>query len=215
MTTTNPITSEQPHDDAEALLPWYATGQLDQDERELVETHLAACADCREQLVLERRRIHAFRAYSPQVESGWTRVRERIAEPAFVGSRRPSLRQTFGEIWTAFTRPVVLALTTAQIAFLTLASGLYLWLSQPAYQALGSSTAPASANLIVMFGAGTTEQDLREALRSTGGSIVGGPTATGAYLVHVDPPRRGAALASLHSNHKVELAEAIDASTGE
>lgn len=214
MTMTDPITSEQPHDEAEELLPWYATGQLDEGERELVETHLAACADCRDQLALERRRIHAFRAYSPQIESGWMRVRERIAEPAFVGSPRPSLRQTFAEIWAAFTRPVVLALTTAQIAFLTLASGLYIWLSQPAYQALGSSTAPAPANLIVMFGAGATEQDLRDVVRSTGGSIVGGPTAAGAYLIHVDPSRRGAALASLHSNRKVQLAQPIDAVAG-
>ena len=41
------------HDEAEELLPWYATGQLDPAERVLVEKHLSACADCRDQLIEE------------------------------------------------------------------------------------------------------------------------------------------------------------------
>jgi len=33
-----------PHDQAEELIPWYATGQLDAADRTLVETHLASCS---------------------------------------------------------------------------------------------------------------------------------------------------------------------------
>jgi len=34
------------HDEAEALLPWYATGQLDVGDRALVDAHLVSCARC-------------------------------------------------------------------------------------------------------------------------------------------------------------------------
>ena len=215
MTTVDEIIPDQPHDEAEELLPWYATGQLDEAERERVETHLAACANCRDQLVLERRRIQAFRSFSPQIESGWRRLRGRIILPAREATLpRPSVRETAAELWAAFTRPVVLAFATAQLVFLTFASSLLVWLSQPTYQALGSGTAPASANLIVMFQAGATERDLREALRTAGATLVGGPTAAGAYLLHVDPSRRASALASLQSDEQVQLAQPIDAGAG-
>ncbi len=210
-----PNIPEQPHDEAEELLPWYVTGQLDATERERVEAHLAACSNCRDELLLERRRTQALRAFSPQVESGWRRVRERIAQPPRHEVRRGrSIRQTAEQIWTALTRPAVVAFATGQIVLLVFAAGILLWLSRPAYQALGSAGAPASANLIVMFQTGASERDVREALRTAGASMVGGPTPAGAYLIHVDKPRRSAALASLQSNHKVQLAQPIDAGVG-
>jgi len=210
-----PIISEQPHDEAEELLPWYVTGQLGATERERVEAHLAACSTCRDELMLERRRMQALRAFSPQVESGWRRLRERIAPPPRHEVRqRLSVRQTAEQIWTALTRPAVVTFAMAQIVLLVFAAGILLWLSRPTYQALGSAGAPASANLIVMFQAGASERDVREALRTAGASMVGGPTPAGAYLIHVDKPRRSAAVASLQSNHKVQLAQPIDAGAG-
>lgn len=205
----------EPHDRAEELLPWYATGRLDQSEREQVEAHLADCAECRQQLALERRLVREFRAFSPQIESGWTRLRDRIAVPVSEPTRpRRSVGQVGAELWAAFTRPIVVALAAAQVAFLTFASGLMLWLSQPAYHALGSAPAPVSANMIVMFRADATVHDVGTALRAAGGSLVGGPTSTGAYLVHVAPAQRPSAIASLQSNRDVQLAQPIDSGSG-
>ena len=48
------------HREAEELLPWYATGQLDADDRALVEAHLSSCAHCQRQLQAERRMIDEF-----------------------------------------------------------------------------------------------------------------------------------------------------------
>lgn len=207
----DPIIPDRAHDEAEELLPWYVTGQLEAPERERVEAHLAACAGCREELVLERRRMQALRSFSPQVESGWIRLRERIAVPASGTVKR---RSTFGQVaadfWTVLTRPAVVALAAAQTLLLTIGISFF-WLSQPTYQTLGSATAPAAANVIVMFEPGATEQDLRLALRDADGSIVGGPTAAGAYLIHVEPALRGKALASLQASRKVLLAQPIDA----
>ena len=62
----DPTIPEQPHDEAEELLPWYVTGQLDATERERVEAHLADCASCRDEFVLERRRMQDLRSFSPR-----------------------------------------------------------------------------------------------------------------------------------------------------
>jgi anti-sigma factor RsiW len=205
---------DKPHDEAEALLPWYATGQLDESDRARVEKHLSACTDCRQQLATERRLVAEFRAFTPELESGWSRLRARVASPEPVRRqhRRP-MAEVGADLWAAFTRPIVLAFAAAQVAFVTFASGLMLWLSQPAYHALGSPPAPASANAIVMFRADATEQDVREAMRSAGATIVGGPTAAGAYLLHVDPRQRLSALAKLRADDDVQLAEQIDGAT--
>ena len=58
--------SRDPHEQAEELLPWYATGRLDAADRSLVEAHLAACARCQRQLAGERRMVDRFRAKTPR-----------------------------------------------------------------------------------------------------------------------------------------------------
>jgi anti-sigma factor RsiW len=209
---TDPIMPwDKPHDEAEALLPWYATGQLEESDRALVEKHLSTCSGCREQLGVERRLVHEFRSFTPELESGWSRLRARVASPAPAAKepRRP-IAEVGADLWAAFTRPIVLAFAAAQVAFVTFASALMMWLSQPAYHALGSAPPPASANAIVMFRADATEQDVREAMRSANAKIVGGPTEAGAYLLHVDPRKRESALARLRADDDVQLAEQID-----
>jgi anti-sigma factor RsiW len=204
---------EKPHDEAEALLPWYATGQLDDDERERVEQHLLACSGCREQLGVERRMIGEFRRSTPELESGWARMRARIEAPSAASARAPRRRgldEALLEFWSVLTRPVVAALAAAQLGFVAVASTLLIWLSQPAYHALGSSPAPASANMLVMFRDAATVEDVRDALQTASATIVGGPTSTGAYLIRVEPKQRRSALAKLQSNDDVQLAAEID-----
>jgi anti-sigma factor RsiW len=196
-----------PHDEAEALLPWYATGQLDAAERGRVERHLYSCAACREQLTVERRLIGEFQATSPQLESGWARLKAQIAPPPPVRAARPS---ALAELWAILSRPAVATLALAQLAFLVVSASLLVSLSRPDYLALGSAPAPAAANAIVMFRAQATQRQVSDALGDAGASIVGGPTAAGAYLVHVDPGRRQAALMSLRANRDVQLAQPVD-----
>ena len=66
------------HEQAEELLPWYATGQLNDSDRALVERHLTACAECQKQLRFEQRMIEEFQGFAPEVDSGWARLRARI-----------------------------------------------------------------------------------------------------------------------------------------
>jgi hypothetical protein len=202
------LTLSKPHDEAEELLPWYATGQLDENDRDRLEAHLSCCAHCRQQLDLERRLVREFRAIEPEVESGWSRLRSRIDAPVI--RARPRVPTIFDQFLAIIRRPAVAGLAIAQVAFLIVASSILIVLSRPAYQTLGSSTAPASANVIVMFRPEANVQDIDELLKSAGASIVDGPTDTNAYLLHVAPKERQLALVRLQANDEVQLAQPID-----
>lgn len=198
---------DDPHDQAEELLPWYATGQLDAADRARLEAHLASCARCQRKVGLENVLIDQVRAFAPDVESGWARLRSRIeARPA----RRSRIALAAGELWDFVRRPVVAAVGAAQVAFLALGAWLVQPLSQPAFVGLGSAPVAASANMIVMFRPDAREAELRAALEASGASLVGGPTEAHAYLLHVPADARPAALAKLGGDRNVTLAQPID-----
>jgi anti-sigma factor RsiW len=204
------IRADDPHEEADALLPWYATGQIDARDRATVETHLANCPRCRRQLTFERRLAGEFEALSPAVESGWERLRRRIQGH---GAPTPRIARAWAEFWGILTRPGIAALAAAQLALVVVGAATFLSLSRPAYHALGSAPAPASANALVKFSSNATEQDMRDALRRSGASLVEGPTAADAYLVHVPAATRQLALARLKTEPIVELAQPIDGSS--
>lgn len=208
------LTEREPHDEAEELLPWYASGQLDAADRAKVDAHLSSCAHCRQQLAIEHRLIDEFQAMSPEVESGWARLQARLNAPVAAqfapAPRRPARPNVFAEIWTALSRPAVAGLAIAQLAFVVVAGSVLLSLSRPTYRALGSAPPPASANLIVMFRADATIEEVRHSLNAAGASIVDGPSPSDAYLLHVAPQRRAAALTKLQSDSIVQLAQPID-----
>lgn len=202
------LTERQPHNEAEELLPWYATGRLDAGERARVEAHLSSCASCRRQLALERQLIEEFQAMTPEIDSGWARLKSRIQAPPSIRPR--PRRRIFAEAWAVLSRPGVVAFAAAELAFVVVAGSLLLSLSRPSYHALGSAPAPAAANLIVIFHADASEAEMRAALKGAGASIVDGPTAADAYLLHVAPPQRQSAIARLQSDGIVQMAQPID-----
>jgi anti-sigma factor RsiW len=203
------LSDRPPHDEAEELLPWYVTGQLDAADRARVEKHLYSCASCRQQLGVERRLIDEFQSMTPEVDSGWARLKARIEPPRPVPTPRAPRPSFLADLHALIARPAVTALAAAQVAALAF-GGWIVTLSQPAYHALGSAPAPASANVIVMVRADATEEDVRDALKAAGASIVGGPTAADAYILQVEPRHRQTALAKLQANDNVQLAEAVD-----
>jgi anti-sigma factor RsiW len=209
------LTERPPHDEAEELLPWYATGQLDEADRQRVDAHLESCAHCRQQLALERRLVDEFQSMSLEVESGWARLKARLDAPVAVpelsaAARRPRRTNPLAELWALLSRPAVAGLAFAQLAFVLVAGSVLLSLSRPSYRVLGSAPPPAAANVIVMFRADATVEDVRHALKAAGASIVDGPTSTDAYLLHVAPQQRPASIAKLQSDDNVQLAQAID-----
>ena len=212
-------TEVRPHHDAEELLPWYATGQLERDELVLVEQHLSSCAHCRRQLAFERRMVDEFAAMTPEVDSGWARLKQRLEaqqpqEPQVVvvphERWRDKVANDVAALWQTFSRPAIATLAAAQVAFVGIAGTLLYTLSQPSYQALGSAPPPQSANVIAMFRADATESEISRLLRSNGAALVGGPTPTDAYLLRVPAASRQSALTRLRADRHVLLAQPID-----
>ena len=193
---------DQPHDQAEELLPWYATGQLDAADRALVEKHLASCARCERQLAAERALIHEYQGLTPEIDTAWHKLRGRIVTQP---RSRLGIGAAVAEFWELLKRPAVAALATAQMAFVAIGATVLQWSSQPTYVALGSAPVAASANVIVMFRPEVREAELRGMLESSGASLVGGPTEADAYLLHVPAEKRPSALDKLQKNANVTM----------
>ena len=212
---TGPIVfARTPHDEAEELLPWYATGQLEEADRAKVRAHLSHCDHCRQQLAIERRLIGEFQTMIPELESGWVRLRNRVEgrTPVPINPPRPNRPNRLGDAWALLSRPAVATLAAAQLAFVVIAGAVLVSVGQPMYHTLASTPAAAAGNVIVIFRADATEQDIRHVLRSAGASLVDGPTPANAYLLHVSPVRRQLALRALQSSDYVQLAQPIDGS---
>ncbi|MEO6281498.1 zf-HC2 domain-containing protein [Roseateles sp.] len=184
------------HVAVQALLPWYARGQLDDAEMGDVQRHLLHCQACRNELAAERPMQTLLNAAGSPVEGGNAQ-----AGLARLHARMQPASRPAGRRWMPWA-------LGAQGAACALLLGLWLQARQdgPDYQGLSASgSAPVVADALVMFKPGTSEQALRELLRAQGASVVAGPTETGAWLLRVDA--RG--LAVLRAAPIVTLAEPL------
>ena len=201
-----------PHDrhrEVQELLPWYAMGRLDPLERASVEAHLSECEECRAELAFDRRLGMAAQPPALDVEQSWAAMRRRLAPV-----KQPAA-QRFGE-WLksrwSLRSPSFGWAVAAQASLLLVTAGLLLRYAPPApYHTLGAAPAPKTGNVVVIFRPETNERAIRTLLRATAARVVDGPTATDAYVLHVPPADRTAALQKLRKNADVVLAEPIDA----
>ncbi|HEX7439688.1 MAG TPA: hypothetical protein VF319_06270, partial [Caldimonas sp.] len=99
-----------------------------------------------------------------------------------------------------------------QFAAILLLAGLLVVPLKPTepYHALGTVGRTGSGNLVVRFRPDATERDIRSALQTADARLVGGPTATDAYLLSVPAEHLVEALAGLRANRSVVLAESLD-----
>ena len=209
------------HRDVQSLLPWYLTGELDESERNTLQAHLSQCADCRAELAAERRLSRKIAelpadAHALDVEQGWRMISQSLGTQS--PERSASAGRTTGvAAWlkaAVFSRSPASWLgwaVAAQFCLLVVVS-VALWRDeQPArYHTLGAAPASAAANVVVIFKPDTPERELRAILRSSGARLVGGPTASDAYLLHVEAAARSAALARLRQETQVVVAEPVD-----
>lgn len=197
MSTVIPMDQDE-HAAVQALLPWYARGQLDDAEMAQVQQHLLHCAVCRGELAAEQPMqtlLHVAGTPAPvgDVEAGLARMHALMAS----ASRKPAPAPRW--------MPWALGLQGAALAVLL---GVLLTTRQdePAYQGLSAAgTAPVAADALVMFKPGTSEQAVRELLQAEKAGVVAGPTETGAWLLRID----AGGLAALRAAPIVALAEPL------
>ena len=195
-----------PHAQVQRLLPWYVNGSLGGEEQAQVETHLADCAECREDLAVEQALARQVRTLPSDVERGWEALKARIEGDGPQPRRsaaRPLFKRSIPMGWVVTAQAASLALLVPILIFA-------LTREQPLYRTLGSAPSAASGNLVVIFKPDSSEQTLRTILMQNHARIVDGPTSTDAYVLHVAAERRAAVLARMRSDHNISLAEPID-----
>jgi hypothetical protein len=171
------------HQAVQALLPWYVNGTLEAAEVARVQTHLAKCARCQADAEWENsvRAAAASEgdASDADVDRHWAALR-RSLEPS--GSKPPA-RQGAGNWLRARWLPLAIGLQAVVVMMLAVNWWVAPQRDEP-YRALGAAPA-VTANVLVVFRPTATETDIRRALRIHHAQLVGGPTGTDAYLLHL------------------------------
>ncbi|MCC6195076.1 MAG: zf-HC2 domain-containing protein, partial [Burkholderiales bacterium] len=159
------------HKVVDVLLPWFANGTLETDERALVEQHLGRCPRCRQEIEWLRE-LHAACAAAavPGASPAMHRIRERLLQP-----RPPGWRAGWQRI-PSWSRAAIVA----QLVLIIGLGGAFLAASDARlapYRTLADpGSSPATAPLVAVFDPATPEFDIRRMLRAAHARIVDGPT---------------------------------------
>jgi anti-sigma factor RsiW len=201
------------HVEVESLLPWYVNGRLTPADRTLVDSHLAGCARCRAELEREQALQAAFLSLPVRTSApaaGLAAIHRRLAAAARPAQVAPHAARQKSPQKSVFSLPPspsrwawVVAAQFAVIAGL-LVYQVALRPDDARYHGLGP--AGVNANAVVVFSPDATEAQLRAALNLSAGRIVGGPTASHAYLLVLPD---AAALARLREQAGVTLVESL------
>ena len=199
---------DDPHQDTEMLLPWYAVGRLEPEDVARVEAHLGDCDQCRAALGRERRLKADLGRLPLHPDLGWEKLQRQLAPDRHDRRREARAPRRF---WAGIGWPGALAaFAGAQMVLLAFAVLLFRPTPAADYRTLGASAARVEGNILILFRPETPEEQLRFTLARAGARLVDGPTAAGAYVLNVDPARRDAALTDLRAQPSVMLVQPID-----
>ncbi|HKE32587.1 MAG TPA: zf-HC2 domain-containing protein [Candidatus Angelobacter sp.] len=211
------------HQEIIELLPWYANQTLADEERKLVEMHLADCRDCAkevESLKAMRKTVvevgdsgpvlspFALNRALAEIED-YERTRTTTARAAIVAEQE---KKGFWARWWQPTPVFARALIAAQIVLVLALGSVTLY--QYAHPNIifktssGGVDDKTSTRITVGFNEDATEQEIRQTISGIEGQIVEGPSALGLYTIQVPIPRERAAeidkvLQTLRQNSRV------------
>ena len=198
-----------PHRETELLLPWYAAGRLDGDERARVEAHLKGCARCRFELAREHRLGAEVASLPLDADLGWAAMLRRIE---VLDAPAPDRRSRLGVLIRAGA-PWAGWAAAACVTLVLVGGALTLRPAAPAapYHTLSAPSAAALVgNVIVVFRPDASEAAIARALAASHARIVDGPTGADAYVLRIPATERDAAVARLQRSTVVEMVEPLD-----
>jgi hypothetical protein len=216
------------HGEISALLPWYVNGTISELDRQRVDAHLPACADCSNDLARE---LYVYRSmtadtaveYMPaaSLKRLMTRL-DGIADPAATDAAadaapKKTMRRRHSIPW--------MGLMAASIAVMAVAVGLLTadrWMysrasgSQPNYYTVTAALPRPRGEVIrAVFSPTITLDELQGILDEAQLRIVSGPTEAGVYSLAAKSSRPvSSSLALLRGHEKVRFAESTQVSTG-
>ena len=180
------------HQTVQALLPWYVNGTLDDTEAARVHSHLAECARCQADAAWQQRlrppALVTDDLVAPaDVNRDWALLARRlpVARPAPARRAQALLGKWLAARWF----PLAVGVQGVLVLALSFA---WFWAPprEEPFRALGAAPPTLSANVLVVFRPSVSEADIRRVLRANRAQLVGGPTATDAYLLNVNPLSR-------------------------
>jgi hypothetical protein len=194
------------HEAVQMLLPWFVNGSLPEQETARVEEHLSECDECRAELEFERHLARGVATLPLNAEDGWNAMQARLARDLpFNDAGRPN---------RLFRRPVPIGWVAAgslaaSVAVALVVTGVQQTTApQQTYHTLGSAPASADGQVVVLFKPDSTEQQMQVILAAQRARIVDGPTAAGAYILHVDGDT-ARAVEALRQSSQIVLAEPL------
>jgi Putative zinc-finger len=214
------------HGEVSALLPWYVNGTISELDRQRVDAHLPACADCSNDLAREQyvyRSMTADTAVEYMPAASLKRLMTRldgIAAPAAADAAADAgpkpMRRRHAIPW--------MGLMAASIAVMAVAVSLLTadrWLysrpsgSQPNYYTVTTALPRPRGEVIrAVFSPTITLDELQGILDEAQLRIVSGPTEAGVYSLAAKSNRPvSSSLALLRGHAKVRFAESTPEST--
>lgn len=203
------------HQEVSALIPWYVNETIDEHERQRVEDHVDACAECCNDLSVQRRifeGIGAQPALNYMPVASLKRLQSRLDALQSPPAMAPAQQQQDGRRmpWRGWMAASIAALTVGVALF-----AVDRWvqfearLTQPNYRTVtNSSPRPQGEVIRAVFSPTITLVELQSILDEAQLKIVSGPTEAGVYgLASKSTMTARSSLALLRRHPAVRFAE--------
>ena len=208
-----------PHEQTQALLPWYVNNTLDEEERALVDAHLSECSECSSELEFERTLATEVASLPVDAERGWVAMADKLdAMPVDQGVAPVALLRRKITLGWAFAGQLAVAAALVLAVYVGRPGvpGPQDYVrGSPDYVGLGSNPSARQGNVLVLFNPETSEKDISAVLRRLQARVVDGPTESGAYVLNIADDRRQQAVQALRSSGRVLLAEPLQLETSQ
>lgn len=204
------------HDSASMLLPWYINGSLDDEQRKMVDSHIAVCLTCRSELNTQRHIAEVVRsrdAASVGADIGFAQLRRRI---------QPEHRTLFSRVrdWSCSklaTPAWVWASGVAVAASVFMALPLLHDTGGPVtipgeFRTLSADDGHLdfhANSLRLVFTSGLDDATRQDILQQINAVAITAPSSRGVLTVQVPDGELAPALAQLRDRKEVRLAEPV------
>jgi anti-sigma factor RsiW len=213
------------HREVSALLPWYVNGSIGEQDRQRVDAHLSACADCSNELAQEQ---HIYRAMTADTAieympaASLKRLQARLdgvgADTAANEAADARSSAAPGRRSMPWPRLMAASVAVMAVALSLLAADRWLRFRGPAaqpnyYTVTTSAPRPQGEVIRAVFSPTITLVELQSILDEAQLRIVSGPTEAGVYSLAAKSSRPvSSSLALLREHAKVRFAESTLAS---